>query len=52
MLPAPGTRSVGLTPAQVAIGHRTAAVAGMALTTPMEYLADRRGPKQGHFRLA
>lgn len=40
------TRSVGLTPAQVAIGLSTAALAGMALATPMGYVADRRGPKR------
>ncbi|MFG2039893.1 MFS transporter [Dactylosporangium sp. NPDC048998] len=39
------TRSVGLTPAQVAVGLMIAAVAGMALTTPMGYLVDRRGPR-------
>ncbi|WP_230686420.1 MFS transporter [Catellatospora vulcania] len=40
------TRSVGLSPAQVALGLSAAALAGMLLTTPMGYLADRRGPKQ------
>ncbi|MEU5940230.1 MFS transporter [Micromonospora sp. NPDC047548] len=39
------TRSVGLTPAQVAIGLSAAALAGMVLTTPMGYVVDRRGPR-------
>jgi MFS family permease len=40
------TRSVGLTPGQVAAGLSLAALAGIVLTTPMGSLADRRGPKQ------
>lgn len=40
------TRSVGLAPAQVAVGLSVAAVAGMALTTPMGYLVDRRGARE------
>jgi MFS family permease len=40
------TRSIGLTPAQVAIGLSIAAGAGMVLTTPMGYVVDWRGPKQ------
>jgi MFS family permease len=39
------TRVVGLTPAEVAIGLSSAALAGVALTTPMGYLVDRRGPR-------
>jgi predicted MFS family arabinose efflux permease len=40
------TRSVGLAPAQVAVGLSIAALAGMVLTTPLGHVADRRGPKQ------
>jgi hypothetical protein len=40
------TRSVGLTPAEVAVGLSVAAAAGMAVSTPMGYIADRYGPKQ------
>lgn len=39
------TRSVGLSAGQVAAGLTIAAVAGMALTTPMGYLVDRRGAR-------
>ncbi|GIH14368.1 MFS transporter [Rugosimonospora africana] len=39
------THSVGLSPAQVAIGLSTAALAGIVLTTPMGYLVDRVGPR-------
>lgn len=40
------TRSVGLTAGQVAVGLSIAAMAGMALTTPMGYLVDRRGARE------
>ncbi|NUT34210.1 MAG: MFS transporter [Hamadaea sp.] len=40
------TRSVGLSPAQVAAGLAIAAGVGMAASTPMGYLADRLGPKR------
>jgi len=40
------TRSVGLSPAEVALGLAIAAGAGMALSTPMGYVADKYGPKR------
>ncbi|MFC0568315.1 MFS transporter [Plantactinospora siamensis] len=40
------TRVVGLSPAEVALGLSAAALAGVALTTPMGYLVDRLGPKR------
>ncbi len=40
------TRSVGLRPAEVALGLSVAAFAGMLLTTPMGYLVDRFGPRE------
>jgi predicted MFS family arabinose efflux permease len=40
------TRSVGLRPAEVALGLSAAAFAGMLLTTPMGYLVDRWGPRE------
>ncbi|MBG0564766.1 MFS transporter [Actinoplanes sp. NEAU-A11] len=39
------TRSVGLTPAQLALALSVAAGVGMVLTTPMGYLVDRVGPR-------
>jgi MFS family permease len=39
------TRSVGLTPAQVALGLAAAALAGIVLTTPLGYVVDRCGAK-------
>src|SRR5690348_16813719 len=40
------TRSVGMRPAEVALGLSVAAFAGMLLTTPMGYLVDRFGPRE------
>src|SRR5689334_12289771 len=40
------TRSVGLSPAEVAIGLSVGALAGMVLTPPLGYLVDRRGPRE------
>ncbi|MGK5675696.1 MFS transporter [Micromonospora sp. URMC 106] len=40
------TRSVGLSPAQVALGLAVAAAVGMALSTPMGYVADHYGAKR------
>ncbi|GGQ71744.1 MFS transporter [Couchioplanes azureus] len=40
------TRSVGLTPAQVAVALSVAAGAAVVLTTPMGYLVDRAGPRR------
>ncbi|NUO58162.1 MAG: MFS transporter [Hamadaea sp.] len=40
------TRSIGLSPAEVALGLAIAAGAGMALSTPMGYVADKYGPKR------
>ncbi|GHJ46805.1 MFS transporter [Catellatospora sp. TT07R-123] len=40
------TRSVGLTPGEVALGLAVAAGAAMLLSTPMGLLADRLGPRE------
>lgn len=39
------TRSVGLAPAEVALGLSAAALAGIVLTTPLGYVVDRSGAK-------
>jgi MFS family permease len=40
------TRSVGLSPAEMAVGLSVGAVAGMLLTAPLGYVADTYGPKR------
>jgi len=40
------TRSIGLSPAQMAIGLSIGALAGMVMSTPLGYVADVCGPKR------
>src|ERR1051326_1506851 len=40
------TRVLGLHPAAMALGLSIGAAAGMVLTTPLGYIADRYGPKR------